>query len=638
MTVQQVAFALGIALRRVALGGPGSGNFNHPGYKSHDVYVNGKFHSTHPTKTAAYEKAKELRAQGHFAAIFPTGFKVAGGEGSGNFGHAGIPGQVGGSVSSGGVVDKTVYHGGVVNHAALVTYHSEDKELADSYVKMSNDRFGSGGALHESKITIRNPAPEHVVNALAKVHGIDNESYTPASAFDAEIHGREAVNGLVTDLKARGHDGAILNDVAYGSQREGKAYITFGKTETPKAAPPIQWEMKKGKWRIKGLGGEGSGNFGHEGLPGHVGGSAPGGGKMKAPVTPKGAKWPVATKEQLNTAYDLVKGGKTFTEAAHETGLHHVQVYHAVNAIDKEKGLYVPKPKAPKEPKADVGAKATPTPSAPDASKTPSAEPTPSSPHPAGYAWQEKTSGPQAGKYAYFEGGKQVSQAFAKDDYKSAIPTINHGAGPKTPEAEKPTGAKPASWPITDAQPRMEAHEPDVLMNYSGWASKTTSGEQHSINQYSQSDYKDINNYLKGGTHDYKHLSPEAAKTHAERIESALKKAPNPPPPELVWRGLKGSTALMMDKTNVGDEVQLKGFQSTSINPETAHGWGYHLVEIKPAAGGYIKKWSEHPHEQEFLLPHGYTYRVVGKAKLQIGDAYYSKKHSVVTQLEMVKK
>jgi hypothetical protein len=127
----------------------------------------------------------------------------------------------------GSVKDLPVYRGGVITHSAEVTYHTTNREMAESYVQMSNDRFGEGGALHESKLTIDKPAPEAVIQKIAKSVGIDNAFYTPASVFDAEIHGKGPVKELVTELKKQGYDGTVLTDIAYGKEIEDKAYIKF---------------------------------------------------------------------------------------------------------------------------------------------------------------------------------------------------------------------------------------------------------------------------------------------------------------------------------------------------------------------------------------------------------------------------
>lgn len=105
-------------------------------------------------------------------------------------------------------------------------YLTKDKGIADSYVDMSKDRYGVGD-LVRVKFNGTNPAPESVINRTAKAVGIDPASGTPASVFDAELHGEEAVNRLVQGLKNNGYDHAVLGDIGYGTGTSGKATIVF---------------------------------------------------------------------------------------------------------------------------------------------------------------------------------------------------------------------------------------------------------------------------------------------------------------------------------------------------------------------------------------------------------------------------
>lgn len=118
-----------------------------------------------------------------------------------------------------------VFHGGSKIHG-VVTYYTTSLEMAKSYANMHNDRFGYGD-VHDFEITINNPAPERVINTIANNIGIDNGDYTPASIFDANLHGEHEIQQLVKSLKRLGYDGAILMDIGYGVQIEGNAYIVF---------------------------------------------------------------------------------------------------------------------------------------------------------------------------------------------------------------------------------------------------------------------------------------------------------------------------------------------------------------------------------------------------------------------------
>jgi hypothetical protein len=119
-----------------------------------------------------------------------------------------------------------VYHGGAKSGGRFVTYYTTSEEMARSYAEMHNDRFGSGD-VHKEIITIRNPAPESVIENQARRVGIDNSNYTPASVFDHNLHGDREVLTLTKALKRLGYDGAILGDIGYGVRVEGKVYIVF---------------------------------------------------------------------------------------------------------------------------------------------------------------------------------------------------------------------------------------------------------------------------------------------------------------------------------------------------------------------------------------------------------------------------
>jgi hypothetical protein len=135
------------------------------------------------------------------------------------------------------VKDLQVYHGGSSQPGELVTYYTTDKSAAGSYVDMYNERVGGGGSLHESKLTLDNPAPVDVISDEAKSLGFDEVWLGSASIFDANIQDEDAVRQLVSRLQKRGFDGAILPDVPYGGDRgEFSAYVKFSK---PRSVNPM---------------------------------------------------------------------------------------------------------------------------------------------------------------------------------------------------------------------------------------------------------------------------------------------------------------------------------------------------------------------------------------------------------------
>jgi GNAT superfamily N-acetyltransferase/2'-5' RNA ligase len=131
-------------------------------------------------------------------------------------------------------IASKMYNGGNSKPGGAVTYWTPNKEMAESYVEMYNDRFGTGGQLNEGEISISNPAPWDVIVAEASKLGINNEMNTPASIFDSNLHGTE-VSQLVRVLQKQGYDGAILDDIAYGRQIQDKAFVKFSASKTANA-------------------------------------------------------------------------------------------------------------------------------------------------------------------------------------------------------------------------------------------------------------------------------------------------------------------------------------------------------------------------------------------------------------------
>ncbi len=269
------------------------------------------------------------------------------------------------------------------------------------------------------------------------------------------------------------------------------------------------------------------------------------------------------------------------------------------------------------------------------------------------YTWQEKTTAnsPGAnkenlGKWAYFDqNGKQVSAPHAKDDAIKAQATMHNGKGLdyKPPVASSYTGDQyhvshdvggalglgTQKWPISDNVERKIGTSTHTELTQSGtkWANSLDKTEKNAVASYTGSSYSHINSELyKGGS-----ITPGSS---AAKIQSALNKAPSPPPPQLVWRGVSNQGAKqLVGKLAVGDKLKMDGFQSTSIKPEFANSWGGgHVVfEIKPSKGAYIQPISHHSNEYEYLLPHGASYRVHGITTVNL----HGTKKSVV-QLEML--
>lgn len=262
-----------------------------------------------------------------------------------------------------------------------------------------------------------------------------------------------------------------------------------------------------------------------------------------------------------------------------------------------------------------------------------------------GFEWQEKTFGPEKGMYAFFKNGSQVSGFGPKEDWKTAVPTINFNKGPDyvAPKPPPTPGVIGDSglyadvvgkaetltpWPIADNIARtLGAKTPGIVYDKGqNWVSKLSLDEKEAVRSYTDIGSSAINSALRHGKNN----------TKANKIQAALAKADPPPPPDLVWRGVSSvDPHKFISSLETGDVIRLKSFQSTSINPDMGAHWasGKTLFEIRPKRGAYVKSISQHPHEYEFLLPHGAKYVVRGAKKVKFG---FSSADRFVIQLEMV--
>jgi len=176
--------------------------------------------------------------------------RAAGGAGSGNFGHAGRPGQVGGS-------------------APDVAAESFNADLS---------QFGFVNPMNEREFVINNEAAVELSRTSngIRLHAI--RSFAPKSGA--------GTRAMQVVMNVADKHGFTITGTA-------KPFDT-GQKGTLKSAPLKQWYKKLGfevdsrgdmvRRPLRTAGGAGSGNFGHAGRPGQVGGSSPDG---REAMTPK---------------------------------------------------------------------------------------------------------------------------------------------------------------------------------------------------------------------------------------------------------------------------------------------------------------------------------------------------------------
>jgi len=219
--------------------------------------------------------------------------RTAGGVGSGNFGHAGRPGEVGGSSSDAPKMfdtTQTHYIGGVIpKNPRLPIFTTTQKSGAQWYA----ENRGTGGRVHavtiqaERPFLLRNEDDAKKLLPLLDEAGV-NYTFEPSKGGPGQdIAG--GVGGWWLDVpeinKHSGYEGTNPLDVSYiPAVRE--VLVKHG-YDSLQAFDPVEMDeipttvLIKSPSQIRGLatralGGVGSGNFGHEGRPGEVGGSGPG--------------------------------------------------------------------------------------------------------------------------------------------------------------------------------------------------------------------------------------------------------------------------------------------------------------------------------------------------------------------------
>lgn len=230
--------------------------------------------------------------------------KQEGGAGSGNFGHAGIPGHLGGSTPGGGA-------------APYVVTEKDVERASNDLYDMAREWHNNSSRKNYRELVyhVKHGGPEYEAAARQSLDRL-------AFAADGKItlyRGGEvrplAVQSWTTDKKWAERF-SVYGFGSKGRKSPGAGVITeksFSKGDLLYALP---WEgevlvgrkPKAKKESEKQEGGPGSGNFGHAGRPGEVGGSS---GKHRSSG---GAKPGYRTPEVWGTGTWAYKGSKNFCE------------------------------------------------------------------------------------------------------------------------------------------------------------------------------------------------------------------------------------------------------------------------------------------------------------------------------------
>jgi len=96
-------------------------------------------------------------------------------------------------------------------------------------------------------------------------------------------------------------------------------------------------------------------------------------------------------------------------------------------------------------------------------------------------------------------------------------------------------------------------------------------------------------------------------------LQSALLKLPAPAEPEMVFRGLKVSTAGLDMTYQKGQEFQWGQFTSCSRQSDNVKSFGTRTVfAVRCFGGRHVQQFSRRPEEDEVVLPIGARLRVMG--------------------------
>ena len=211
------------------------------------------------------------------------------------------------------------------------------------------------------------------------------------------------------------------------------------------------------------------------------------------------------------------------------------------------------------------------------------------------------------------------------------------------------------------AEPHEEQLDPEEVKRISAAELKPlTFGEKSALNFYTKSTYSWINKALfangnpvlletrddeetptfanenkefnpqKHSVTEASRRSVELLRAFTEKVDSAMTRAPFQQ--RVVYRGIKYThEAFYNDEWDsdfvegyvtqnypLGQEVKFDGYQSTSVNPGVASGFGGRnglLFEIRTASGLNISSISNSSDEEEVLLPRNSRYMVVGVHK-----------------------
>lgn len=241
-----------------------------------------------------------------------------GGNGSGNFGHSGRPGEVGGSGPGEG--GSSVISGQALRKRYASKLADVAQKVYDGWDESNVDEFAGGGICHL------------IAEDIASELGSNGIEATTVSSEIGEQH---------VWVVAKLEDGVYNIDIPPGVYERGGGY-TWSKIEGVQFSPEDiiieridpDPESFENYVAMRAMGGKGSGNFGHAGRKGEVGGSAPGEGG--GDDLPQEAVRHIV--EGWQESYETVIEFREISKGAQKETEEFRQFKKAISSLPREKG------------------------------------------------------------------------------------------------------------------------------------------------------------------------------------------------------------------------------------------------------------------------------------------------------------
>jgi uncharacterized protein YjbI with pentapeptide repeats len=210
--------------------------------------------------------AERIRDGMNKAKPIKTNFRSLGGSGSGNFGHTGRPGEVGGSADGENNQQAEVWEKWTTEKSVVDLYHVT---LSENLKSIEREGFTS-----KKNSVIADPVDTDRIffaTEREQAESIKSQMEQEQGASAAVIHLRMPAR-LLMKLDPRVDEAMPESSIAV--RPSSKLHRDFFlSVESSEGDVPEKWKGRSVEKRPRVLGGSGSGNFGHVGRPGEVGGS-----------------------------------------------------------------------------------------------------------------------------------------------------------------------------------------------------------------------------------------------------------------------------------------------------------------------------------------------------------------------------